>query len=89
MLHHVVLHAPPCGAPCSITTTLASGVVLLLWFFPIWLAWKHALLRYKDTLKDILKRYGVLQTWKDTADNRPEWRSVIYTVLLLLLVILV
>ena len=37
----------------------------------------RSLLRYKGTVKDILKRGDVLQTWRDTADNRSEWRELI------------
>ena len=38
------------------------------------------LLRYKDTLKDILKRANVLHNWKNYINNRPEWRQFTHNV---------
>ena len=34
-------------------------------------------LRLKDTMKDILKRGGVLDIWKNVATDRLEWRRLI------------
>ena len=35
------------------------------------------LLRFNDTLKDILKRGGILHSWKETVVDRPAWRKFI------------
>ena len=37
----------------------------------------HPPLTFKNTLKDILKRGGVLDTWKETVADRPIWRKLI------------
>ena len=33
------------------------------------------MLRFKDTIKDILKRGEVLDSWTASVDNRTEWRK--------------
>ena len=38
------------------------------------------LLRYKDTLKDILKRVDALHNWRDYIDDRPGWRQFTHEV---------
>ena len=35
------------------------------------------LLRFKDTLMDILKRGVVLHSWRNVIANRPAWRALI------------
>ena len=37
-------------------------------------------LRYKDTIKDILRRADVLHNWRDHVDNRHEWRQFTHDV---------
>ena len=37
----------------------------------------HPPLTFKNILKDILKRGGVLDTWKETVADRPVWRKLI------------
>ena len=34
-------------------------------------------LRFKDTMKAVLKRGGILNIWKDVATDRLEWRKLI------------
>ncbi len=34
-------------------------------------------LRFKDTMKDILKRGGVRETWRDIVTHRVEWRRLV------------
>ena len=36
------------------------------------------LLRYRDTIKDILNRGGALHTWRDAVMERTEWRKFIH-----------
>ena len=36
------------------------------------------LLRFKDAIKDILKRGEVLDSWTESVDNRPEWRKLTF-----------
>ena len=36
----------------------------------------HPMLRLKDTIKDVLKRGEVLDSWTESVDNRPEWRKL-------------
>ena len=37
----------------------------------------RTLLRYRDTIKDILNRGGALHTWRDAVMERTEWRKCI------------
>ena len=32
---------------------------------------------FKDNLKSILKKGNILQTWNNSVQNRPEWRTMI------------
>ena len=43
-----------------------------------WLPVGRSKLRYKDTCKNALKCAGVLNQWRNTVDNRQEWRQLIY-----------
>ena len=36
--------------------------------------------RFKDIVKDILKRAEVLDSWTESVDNRPEWRKLTFKV---------
>ena len=38
------------------------------------------MLRFKDTIKDILKRGEVLGSWTKSVENRPEWRKLTFEV---------
>ena len=38
------------------------------------------MLRFKDTIKDVLKRGEVLDSWTESVDNRPEWRKLTHEV---------
>ena len=38
------------------------------------------MLRFKDTIKDVLKRGEVLYSWTESVDNRPEWRKLTHEV---------
>ena len=40
------------------------------------------LLRLKDTLMDILKRGGVLHSWRNIIANRPAWRALISKIIM-------
>ena len=38
------------------------------------------MLRFKDTIKDILKRGEVLDSWTESLDNQTEWRKLTFEV---------
>ena len=38
------------------------------------------MLRFKDTIKDILKRGEVIDSWTVSVDNRPNWRKLTFEV---------
>ncbi len=38
------------------------------------------MLRFKDTIKDILKKGEVLDSWTESLDNRYEWRKLSFEV---------
>ena len=38
------------------------------------------MLRFKDTMKDVLKRGEALDSWTESVDNRPEWRKLTHEV---------
>ena len=41
---------------------------------------ERPMLRFKDTIKDVLKRDEVLDSWTESVDNRPEWRRLAHEV---------
>ena len=40
----------------------------------------HLMLRFKDTIKDILKRGEGLDSWTESLDNQTEWRKLTFEV---------